>query len=632
MIALTTLMMLLSACDNKDTGALDSADGVDSAPPGDGGDDTGSAGVDTEGGDDTGGGDSGDPGPVGDADGDGFTTEDGDCDDDNDAVYPGADELCNGEDDDCDGLIDAEDEDLLGGWLVYPDEDGDGHGAPGDAVLTCEDLKGWAASDDDCDDADGATYPGAVEICGDGVVNDCDGSEEDALAACGEMSLTSAYVEYQGTAFDDQAGRSVSAAGDLDGDGRMDMVIGAPHYNISTGVNEPGQAYVVLGGDTGAVSLDSAYAILTGEAAYDTAGMAVAGVGDQTGDGVPDLLVGAPAHNESRWADSGVVYLVSGDVSGDQALADVGVLLSGDCSNCNAGRTLDGGGDMDGDGAADLVIGAYYANNTGAAYVYTTPPAVDSTLALSADYVLSGVGNYSLTAYSLAMVPDTDGDGLDDVLIGALGDNTAGIYAGAAYLVSGASLTDLSLADADATFYGESASDYAGSAVAGLGDYDGDGLGDLVIGASAEHTAGTQAGAAYVVLGGASGAAGLGSAAALKVTGEAAYDNAGVAVGQGGDVTGDGLADALVGASANDAGARDAGAVYVLSGAATGTASAGDFHRIEGLGQTDYLGLSMDTLGDIDGDGLDDLLLGAFGRTHVASSCGSAFVVLGSWY
>jgi len=503
----------------------------------------------------------------------------------------------------------------------FPDDlDGDGYG----------DV---AYGGDDCDDTDDSVYPGASEICGDGVVNDCDGAEEDAFKACGELALTAPYVEYQGVAFDDQVGHSLSSAGDINGDGVADLIIGAPHVNISTGAGDPGRAYVVYGGETGTVSLSGAYAELVGELDYDSAGSAVTGVGDQNGDGYDDVLVGAEAYTAGSASGAGIAYLVYGGVSGTVNLASADARLLGGDTNGAAGCAADGGRDVDGDGAPDFAVGAYAGEaGYGGIYVYTTAPTGNSRLPDSADIVITGDTYYGFAGDALAMVSDVDGDGVDDFVIGAQVEGSGGPLAGAAYVVyGGAALTDMSLADADLTLTGEDAYNYAGISVSGAGDFDGDGLNDLIVGASGDNSLAVAAGAAYVVSGGTTGAVEL-SDASLKLTGEEDFAYARMAVSEAGDADGDGAADVVVGAPGQDTSAADTGAIYLVYGPLSGTVSLADTDRVDGVDNLDTLGTTVDSAGDVNGDGMDDLLMGARGRSVASVNAGSVFIGLTSGY
>lgn len=559
-----------------------------------------------------------------DADADGYTVATGDCDDTDGAIHPGADERCNDRDDDCDGKTDDEDDDVVDGTAAYADADGDGYGDPASGRAIC-DTAGAVTDGTDCDDVRSDVYPGAAEICGDGAVNDCDATYADAAAACGGLDLGGAVAEYTGVAFNDQSGRSARAVGDVDGDGVTDFLIGAPHTDLSTGRTEPGEAYLVHGGGTGTISLSAAAADLLGEEPYDSAGQAVAPAGDADGDGLADLLVGAPGKDRSD-VQCGAVYLLLGGPSGTVDLGTADAILYGSGSNSAAGGALDGGRDVSGDGSPDFIAGAWGASSyLGAAYVYTTTPSGASNLKDTADAVLRGYTTTGYAGQSVALVADYTGDGIDDVAVGAFGDSTTPSYAGATYLVEGgAGLGDMSLADADATWIGEVGYDYSGWSVDSAGDFDGDGLGDLVIGATG---AAASAGAAYVVPGGVLGDQSLADATA-ELTGEALTDAAGMSVSEAGDVDGDGLGDVLVGANGHAGTAKGAGAVYVVPGGTTGVVSLGTTARIDGLASTNYLGSSVDTAGDLDGDGAPDFVLGAHGRSAAATLAGSTYILL----
>ena len=179
---------------------------------------------------------------------------------------------------------------------------------------------------------------------------------------------------------------------------------------------------------------------------------------------------------------------------------------------------------------------------------------------------------------------------------------------------------------ADAVLIGEASYDRLGGSVSAAGDVNGDGFGDFILGAAANGEGGYNAGAAYVIFGKADGVgpldlAGLDPADGFKILGDAAYDRAGLSVSAAGDVDGDGFDDMIVGAPGHDPGAANAGAAYLIFGKQAGigdldlaSLAAGDGIRIAGIGPSDYAGYSVSSAGDVDGDGFDDLLIGAYGR------------------
>jgi hypothetical protein len=438
------------------------------------------------------------------------------------------------------------------------------------------DGDGHSTCDGDCDDEQAAINPGAI----DGLLAD-----RDCVEGIVDNSLALAEHSFVGEAAGDYLGTAVSSACDVDGDGLGDLLVGAPHSD--DGGSGAGKAYLILGsslGTTVEIDLSLADHSFVGENIDDDAGISVSCAGDVDGDGLDDILVGAKKNDDGGSA-AGKAYLVLGASLGsspeiDLSLADYSFV--GEASGDNSGVDVSSAGDVDGDGLDDILVGASTndggGSDSGRAYVV-----LGSSLGISpeidlsdADHSFVGENAGDYAGFAVSTAGDVDGDGLDDILVGAYGNDDGGSFAGKAYLVLGSSLLagtqGIDLSLADHSFVGESAMDYLGVAISSAGDVDGDGLDDILVGA--RHN-GVGIGKAYLILG-----ASLGTTAEIDLSladhsfvGENIGDLAGWSVSSAGDVDGDGLGDLLVGAPHNNDGGSFAGKVYLIFGASLGGAA-----------------------------------------------------------
>jgi VCBS repeat-containing protein len=322
-----------------------------------------------------------------------------------------------------------------------------------------------------------------------------------------------------GEAAQDQVGFSVSAAGDVNGDGRADMVIGT--LNGTAGDDGRVTAYVVLGKNgTATVDLDDVaqgiggFKIFDGIVA-DMSGRAVTGLGDMNGDGRSELLIGAPADAETG-ANAGAAYVVFGKTDTEAvSLHDIaaghgGFKIVGAHPGEVAGWSLAGVGDVNADGRADMLLGAWGAGATGngAAYVVfgksngATVNLADVAVGNGGFKIIGESKSFQGTGFDVSAIGDVNGDGIPELLVGALFDDAGGEDSGAAYVVFGKSGGAAVHLDAVAAgiggfkIFGESATDGVGVGLSGVSDVNRDGIPDVLLGA---YRRDGFSGAAYVV-------------------------------------------------------------------------------------------------------------------------------------
>ncbi len=549
-----------------------------------------------------------------------------DCDDADATANPGAAEVCDAADvdEDCDGAADDADDAPTVTSTRYADTDGDGYGDPDVSAEWCDPPVDQVASDADCDDARVDVNPDVAEICANGRDDNCDGNSN-GCGPGGRVDLPDTSYALLGEAANDEAGLGVDFAGDVDGDGIGDIVVGA--YASDRGARDAGAAYLVLGPVGGDLSLADADLILTGEAEDDYAGAEVDGIGDYDGDGTPDLLVGAHQDDDGG-ANAGAAYVVSGLSRGVVSLSTATAKLIGENARDMAGAEGVALGDIDGDGLADVAVGAQYgdAGGVNAGVVYLVRGGGSGSIDLStATDTLVGEDRDDDAGAVVASAGDVDGDGVTDLLVGAADDDDAAADAGAVYLVYLPVSGSLELSAADAKLTGARASDHLALG-AGPGDLDGDGTADIAVGSG---SAGRN-GVTYVFTTIPSGSVSADDADVV-VLGERSGDSAASGLAGAGDIDGDGDRELLIGSSGADEGDTDAGGVYVWSGpVVAGSYSLADA-EIAWWGRTraDELGVSLAGGTDVDGDGFDDVLVGSRSDDEAAATAGAAFLVYG---
>jgi hypothetical protein len=581
----------------------------------------------------------------------GWSTDPTDCDDADADRYPTADEVCDGKDNDCDDEID-EGLDLT----FYTDGDGDGYGDPEATVVDCALPEGAVENSDDCDDEDPEVSPAGHEVCSDGVDQDCD--DQDSICTFdGEFELDrDADLAILGEDDGDLVGHVMGSI-DVDGDGRPELLLGAPGDGLTS---FEGAAYVVFfseGVSSGLVQLSSPtstwYEVraLYGEHKKDQAGHAIDAAGDLDGDGLGDLIIGAP-RRDSVSGDAGAAYLQLGAnlTLAAQDLEDADMELQGTYGADLAGSAVLGMGDPSGAGFGQVAVSAPMTKNgavadAGAVYILQTCPEGvggcvdlegDGTREVSsswgpgavlglgaADHIFYGGSALDQAGSAMAMVGDFNGDGLDDFGVGAPGKDVDGGGEGAMYLMLSWPYISSELEfGADLIIEGAVAGGGLGAVISSGGDVDGDGLGDVLLGVPAVDG---QTGAVYVVHG--YGEIGEERVSVVdlsnRITGEAEGEGFGGSVQGAGDVNGDGHADIWIGAAASDEEAPDGGKVYLVVGPVDGVVSPlSTFRGQQGGGR---LGTSVAGGFDLNQDGHMDVLLGGTGF----NDNGSAFLFFG---
>ncbi|MFC1951213.1 zf-HC2 domain-containing protein [Chloroflexota bacterium] len=481
------------------------------------------------------------------------------------------------------------------------------------------------------------------------------------------INLADADASFLGENANSGSGR-ISSAGDVNGDGYDDFLIGAP--NLSSGYYDAGRTYLVLGKATGwamDVSMANADASFISEYSGDSSGSAVAAAGDVNGDGYDDFLIGADGNDEGG-DGAGQVYLILGKATSwamDTSLANADASFIGEHIGDGAGYVA-AAGDVNNDGYNDFLIGApgndESGEHNGQTYLIlgkATGWAIDTSLVdANASFIgeqtegdIGAVGD--LSGIDISAAGDVNNDGYDDFLIAARWNSESEVNAGQAYLILGKAVgwaMDTSLANADASFIGEGRTDYAGWGLSEAGDVNNDGYDDFLVGAPGANSdllAGFfnssefwETGKTYLILGKATGwtmDTSLADADA-SFNGEGRDHWAGSALAAAGDTNNDGYDDFLIGAP--EAG-EYAGHTYLMLGKATGWALDTNLANADAcfIGENaeddeadidgDRSGHHVSAAGDVNGDGYDDFLISSTRNGDSASRAGQTYLILG---
>jgi hypothetical protein len=537
-----------------------------------------------------------------------------------------------------------------GGAELGGSESADYRPMAGTAIATAGDVNG-----DGCDDVIvGAWLYDEVYTDGGAVFvwfGDGDGLNEGQAG-----SPINADWEAYGEHPDEWFGYAVGTAGDVNGDGFSDIIVGARYYN--NGTQYEGGAFVWYGSDAGLGDGDSPdWQVESNQWGTDL-GNAVGTAGDVNGDGYADIVVGA-AWDDNGQGDEGSVFVWHGSAHGlcdDSSpcatnLDSADWWAESDQDQAHLGYAVGTAGDVNGDGYSDLIAGAPWYDNDetdeGGVFVwYGSGQGLSGPANWTADSDQSG----AQMGYAVDSAGDINDDGYADVIVGAPYYDNGQSNEGQAYVFRGSASglvtpTVFWMAEID-----QSNAQF-GSAVAGAGDVNGDGYADVLIGAPGYSDGENQEGAAFLWLGSDTGLGSNGDPdnAAWSVQGGQGGAYFGAAVAGAGDVNGDGYADILVGADGYDHGQADEGGVFLWegSGSATGLCDddspcncVGDVFcetdidsadwDVEGGQEGAKFGHAVATAGDVNGDGLSDVLVGAPAYDGNAVDEGRAFLYLGS--
>ncbi len=409
---------------------------------------------------------------------------------------------------------------------------------------------------------------------------------------------------------EDRLGFSVSSAGDLNGDGYSDVIVGVIGYNGITGA-----AYIYYGSSTGLSTGSPTVLTIPYTGTQENFGWSVAGAGDINGDGYDDVVIGAKYQN----GNIGAAYIYLGSSSG--IVNSIATTLNG-INNFDAfGSSVASAGDVNGDGYYDIIIGSFGA---GVAYIYMgSATGIANNAPADTLYAPNPSSGFGI---SVASAGDVNGDGYSDVIVGTLGGGGgfAYVYKGSATGIANKATPDYSLTGVGGDF---------GVSVSSAGDVNGDGYSDVIVGASNVNGYIGGGGAVSVFLG---GIGGLSTTPSTVLFAVGAGDQFGATVSSAGDVNGDGYSDVIVRATlATSSSGALTGAAYLYLGGPTGLSSTiATSFLDEGSPNANLeafnLRRSVASAGDVNGDGYSDVLVGVYEDPTAGFKAGATHVYYGN--